>query len=101
MTATVRQNQANQTVFSLCASHATSVFLAGTFNGWNPRATPMRKYGDCEWRAALELPPGRYEYKFVVDGQWCCRRDCHDRAYPGPGCVTNEYGTFNLVIEVE
>jgi hypothetical protein len=42
--------------------------VAGTFNDWNTTATPLKKSGDGEWKAELQLLPGRYEYKLLVDG---------------------------------
>ena len=47
---------------------AARVSVAGTFNGWNSTATPMRgPRGDGYWLATVEIPPGRHEYKFVVN----------------------------------
>jgi len=54
-----------------CAAPPTarSVYLAGSFNGWNPQATPMARVGDTEvFACELTLDAGRYEYKFVIDG---------------------------------
>lgn len=49
---------------------AKSVGLAGTFNGWNPAATPMLgPDADGTWTADRLLPSGEHFYKFVVDGQ--------------------------------
>ena len=49
-----------------------TVTVAGTMNGWDAGATPMAdKDGDGVWETTLNLDPGRYEYKFVVNGdQW-------------------------------
>ncbi|HEY4281668.1 MAG TPA: glycogen-binding domain-containing protein, partial [Chthoniobacterales bacterium] len=47
-----------------------AVFLAGQFNDWSPIATPMRGDGSDRWVVDLALSPGKYQYKFVVDGQW-------------------------------
>lgn len=44
------------------------VFLAGSFNGWSPTATPMTETADGEFYAALKLPDGVHHYKFVVNG---------------------------------
>lgn len=52
--------------FSCVAPDANSVFLVGTFNNWDVRATPMRQGEDGQWAAVLELPPGQYAYKYVV-----------------------------------
>jgi 1,4-alpha-glucan branching enzyme len=49
---------------------ASSVFIAGSFNDWSPDATPMLNTGDGSWAVEIALPPGRYEYRFVVDGEW-------------------------------
>ena len=48
---------------------AKAVYVAGDFNNWNPSGKAMKNDGGL-WKATLDLPPGRYEYKFVVDGEW-------------------------------
>jgi chromosome partitioning protein len=50
-----------------------SVAVAGSFNGWNPCDGVMTRRDDLgifEWR--VEAPPGRYEYRLVIDGVWQC-----------------------------
>ncbi len=49
--------------------NATQVYLAGSFNNWNPKATPLKKSRNG-WTLEQELPPGKHFYKFVVDGNW-------------------------------
>lgn len=49
--------------------NAGKVFIAGSFNSWNPARTEMHKT-DSGWVAEIELNPGKYFYKFVVDGNW-------------------------------
>lgn len=51
---------------------ADRVFLAGSFNNWQPDDPRyrMERQGDSLWTLTLELDPGRYLYKFVVDGHW-------------------------------
>src|SRR5438128_233495 len=56
--------------FVLHMPHARSAAVAGSFNNWDLKRTPMRKDPVAGWKATLALPPGRYEYRFVVDGQW-------------------------------
>ncbi|ODU23809.1 MAG: hypothetical protein ABS95_02960, partial [Verrucomicrobia bacterium SCN 57-15] len=51
---------------------AQQVQMAGTFNDWHPAATPMLCLGSGRWGKELFLPPGRYEYRLVVDGEWRC-----------------------------
>ena len=78
--------------FSLDAASAGQVSLCGTFNGWKPGATPMSRKG-ARWEAVLELLPGRYLYKFVIDGQWIHDSNAQENVY-------NEHGSLNSVIDV-
>jgi len=47
---------------------ATTVNLVGTMNGWNRTATPFSK-DDGEFEVTVELCPGEYEYKFLINGE--------------------------------
>jgi 1,4-alpha-glucan branching enzyme len=79
--------------FALFEPHAQRVSLCGGFNAWSPEATPMNRQDGGLWEASLALPPGRHEYKFVVDGQWL----------PDPNApeqVFNAHGTLNAVVQV-
>ncbi len=54
--------------FMLVAPTASRVALAGEFNGWDPRATPLAHDGRAgNWTVALTLPPGRHRYAVVID----------------------------------
>lgn len=100
MTKTLRNlPNKNESAFSCYAPDAKTVFLAGSFNEWKPEATPMERREGGRWTASLKLPPGYYEYKFVLDGDWCCEPGCGD---PGtcPHCVPNPFGTMNRFVEV-
>lgn len=69
----------------------SKVFLAGDFTDWKP--LPMRRRGGV-FSLTVAVPPGRHEYKFILDGHW--------RADPEPsGWVMNPYGTLNSVVTVE
>jgi hypothetical protein len=59
----------DEVVFSIEAPLAERVQLAGDFNGWRPDTLELRRVGDV-WKASLKLEPGRYRYRFVVDGHW-------------------------------
>jgi 1,4-alpha-glucan branching enzyme len=56
--------------FSVDLSGAKEVILMGDFNNWNSKKHLMKKDGNGVWNKAVILPPGSYEYKFLVDGQW-------------------------------
>lgn len=55
--------------FTYTGPTATTVAVAGDFNGWNTSANLMTKTGDT-FSVVVALTPGAHEYKFVVDGQW-------------------------------
>ena len=72
---------------------AQAVFITGTFNDWHPSVTPMIALGKGRWAKELSLPLGRYEYRFVVDGEWLCDPAATEQA-------SNPYGDFNSVLVV-
>jgi 1,4-alpha-glucan branching enzyme len=45
-----------------------TVNLAGDFNNWSTSADALTKQADGSWAITKKLAPGRYAYKFVVDG---------------------------------
>ncbi len=51
----------------LASTEARSVAVAGDFNGWD--AVTMKRGEDGVFRVQLALPPGRYQYAFLVDGR--------------------------------
>ena len=53
--------------FTYTNASANTVCIAGTMNGWSTTATPMTKSGST-FTCTLDLEPGVYEYKFVVNG---------------------------------
>jgi 1,4-alpha-glucan branching enzyme len=56
-------------LFRFYDPQATKVYIVGDFNNWSVNADPMiDKNGDGEWTLLYTLPPGEYQYKFVVDG---------------------------------
>ena len=74
-------------------SCASEVCISGSFNDWHPAATPMISLDDGKWAKELALPPGRYEYRFVVDGQWADDATAKET-------VPNPFGGLNAVLEV-
>jgi 1,4-alpha-glucan branching enzyme len=76
------------------APEAKRVCVAGTFNNWKPDAAPMQPQAEGLWSIELELPPGTYEYRFVVDGDcWCSDPNATD-------AVLNPFGDYNAVLRV-
>ena len=70
-----------------------SVSVVGTFNDWKSGATPLNRGGTGKWARELAVAPGRYEYRFVVDGRWVDAPDA--KAY-----VPNPHGGRNAVLQV-
>ena len=46
-----------------------SVSVAGDFNHWNSSDNPMIHIGDSIWTITLQLQPGKYQYRFFIDGE--------------------------------
>lgn len=68
--------------FKLHAPAAHQVALVGNFNHWQSRF-PLHRAGNGTWVATVALPPGHYEYSFVVNSnQWVsdptATRHCKD-----------------------
>ncbi len=79
--------------FSVDLSGAKEVILMGDFNHWNSKKHLMKKDGNGVWNKAVILPPGNYEYKFLVDGQW--KEDPqNDQA-----CL-NCFGSYNNILNL-
>jgi 1,4-alpha-glucan branching enzyme len=79
-------------VFKFRDQKAKQVFLAGDFNDWNERSHPMHKSGEI-WRLTLELQPGEYRFKYLVDGFWHNDLDAHKY-------VPNVWGSEDSVVVV-
>jgi 1,4-alpha-glucan branching enzyme len=86
-----KQKIAKQKVtFSFVAPTAQSVQVAGDFTGWQDAPVPLKKQKSGLWKAAVSLAPGRYEYRLLVDGQWCDDPECKIRQpnqHGGENCV--------------
>ncbi len=74
--------------FTLVAAGASQVAVAGSFNGWNATATPLRRIDKITWGA------GRYVYQFVIDGH---RWVPDPQAPRDPG---DDFGATNSVVTV-
>jgi hypothetical protein len=80
--------------FTLSAPRAAHVALVGSFNEWNPVATPLvRDPATGTWMVSLRLPPGRHVYAFVVDGDVTA-----DPA--APRAADDDFGSSNSVVLV-
>ena len=58
-----------EVTFTIEAPGAGQVLLAGDFNDWDPTGSAMHLIGGV-WTKVMKLSPGRYRYRYVVDGPW-------------------------------
>jgi 1,4-alpha-glucan branching enzyme len=72
---------------------AIDVCVAGSFNNWEPQATPLVPLGNGRWCKELTLPEGRYEYRFVVDGAWVNDPKAEETA-------PNPFGSVNSILTI-
>lgn len=80
--------------FQVKAEPGSEVFVAGSFNDWNPTQYRMNDNLDSGLcKTVLVLPLGRHEYKFIVNGEWCADANCAEWA-------PNDQGSLNSVIVV-
>ena len=79
--------------FGLLAPDAASVHVVGTFCEWCKDAHPLKKDKKGMWKTHFSVAPGRYEYRFLVDGAWQDDPQCAER-------VRNSFGTENCVLHV-
>ena len=69
----------------------SEVKLAGQFNDWSPET--IEKQEDGTWSRTMKLAPGKYMYRFVVDGDWMVNDDLPS--------VVDEGGNRNNMLEVD
>jgi serine protease AprX len=86
---------ANKLEFAYHDDTARSVSIAGDFNGWGSTETPSVKQSDGVWRAQIDLlPPGRYRYKLIVDGERWIEDPANAMKEP------DQYGGFNSILHI-
>ncbi|MBN2163834.1 MAG: glycogen-binding domain-containing protein [Pontiellaceae bacterium] len=80
--------------FELFAPGADQVELLGTFNNWKSGDIMLEADESGQWTATVQLPEGRHEYVFLVDGE---------RWIADPRAATfrpDGFGRVNTVIQV-
>jgi N-acetylneuraminic acid mutarotase len=70
----------------------STVYLCGSFSQWQIKLKMNRDSEDEPFKLEVSLPPGIYEYKFIVDGVW--------QYNPYEGVVEAGFDTFNNIIEI-
>jgi hypothetical protein len=72
---------------------ATVVVVAGSFNAWNQSQLVFGREGG-EWVCRIDLDPGVYQYKFILDGDWLLDPS-------NPDTAEDEAGNVNNVLEIK
>jgi chromosome partitioning protein len=85
----------DEVVFAARFEDAKKVLVAGDFNNWSGMSTPMHTNGrPGVWETTLPLQPGRYRYRFIVDGKWVT--DPNNKYVEA-----NQFGELDNIIEVD
>lgn len=72
---------------------ASEVIATGDFSGWSAEGVRLKRRRDGRWSATLQLSPGSYEYRLLVDGHWWNNPACEHRS-------GNPYGSENDLLIV-
>ncbi|MFQ5796828.1 MAG: zf-HC2 domain-containing protein [Candidatus Bipolaricaulia bacterium] len=80
-------------LFAYHTPQAEAVYLVGSFNGWQVEVTPMERGREGIWTVTVALEPGRYEYMFIVDGEWVTDPNA-------PRTADSGFGVKNGIINV-
>ena len=81
--------------FSVDAEPGSTVYLAGIFNDWSVDKKQLKDAkGTGRFTGFLFLLPGRYEYKFIINGIW-------EIDSQNPDFVPTCMNSLNSVIGVE
>ncbi len=76
--------------FSIEVKNAQTVSIAGNFNDWSADKNLLSKDELGVWSISLKLNPGKYEYKFVINGnKWVPENNLKLE-------IVNKYGHFIL-----
>jgi len=83
-----------ETSFNISAPNAKEIYVVGDFNQWkiNDESRLARLEGG-NWEKRQLLAPGKYKYKFIVDGEWVVDSQNNEREQ-------NSFGTFDSIIKL-
>src|ERR1043165_9281267 len=85
---------AREVPFTVRAKGASEVIVTGDFTKWSREGIRLRKGPNDEWRTVLELDPGEYQYRLLIDGAWQDDPQAVKRA-------PNPFGGQNCILKVQ
>jgi chromosome partitioning protein len=84
-----------EVTFQILAPQAKEVYLVGDFNNWIiSQDSKLQKREEGVWFKSLSLNPGRYKYRFVIDGNW--QIDSQN-----PNTEPNPYGGLDSLLVID
>lgn len=101
---TVRAGDVTFTYTPMDGEEPETVNLAGDFNGWNPSdPNYLMEEDGGKWTLTVELDPGVYKFKILVDGQWPpSMEELKSNFTPAASSFVDDgFGGKNAVLEVE
>ncbi|MDD5135785.1 MAG: AAA family ATPase [Candidatus Omnitrophica bacterium] len=80
--------------FPINAPDAKDIHIVGDFNHWKiNEESRLARIQDGRWEKRVGLSPGKYKYKFVIDGEWVLDSQNTER-------VPNAFGSFDSIINL-
>lgn len=92
-TVTSRKPMYRSIRFSATVPGAKEVIVTGDFTGWTKEGVRLVHRGSGQWETTLQLAPGHYEYRLIVDSRWEDHAEARNR-------VPNPFGSKNCVLHV-
>jgi chromosome partitioning protein len=83
-----------EVTFVIEAPAASEIYLVGEFNDWAIDDSSRLLRGENGlWEKRMELSPGTYRYKFLVDGEW-------NIDHRNQKVESNRFGSFDSIISI-
>ncbi len=79
---------------------AGSVILSGSFNNWSTTSLKMSRTNEG-WRIKIPLKPGRYLYKYIIDGHWISDPSNKENEFDGHGGRNSIVYCYNYLFELK
>jgi len=87
------QDELQTVVLTFADTDIDELYIAGDFNDWIPDFQVTTEHQGGLIKKILRLPPGRYQYRLVINGNW--QKDPYNTEQ-----VMNEYGETNSILNV-
>lgn len=87
------KDRRRKVTFRSDAEEGSRVYVAGSFNGWDPKEHELRPDEGGAFSTTLLLDQGTHQYKFIINDVWCV----------DPGCeqwTPNGVGSLNSVLSI-